>query len=500
MLNKIRNTAKHSAIYSLGNLSTKLVGLVLLPLFTSHLSVAEYGILTLFETTSLLLLTVFTFNISNAMIRWWADSEDEKEKKSYVFTTFSFLLGFLILLNILLQPFSGNFALLFYKNSDFRIYFHILFLTVTFEALNRFILSLIRVLEKSVLFITISLVKLTVSLLLNIYFIVVLKLGVEGIILAQLIAHISGFILLVPFLRKYIVFVFQKSELRKMLNYSIPLMFTALSGILFSIGDRYVIKILMGDEEVGIYSLAAKISGFLNFFVLQSFQMAFLPMAYKMYKEKNAKRFFSKILTYLIMVLTFGGLGLSLFAPEFVKIFASENSDYWEASVYVSLISVVTIFFGIRYMFELNFHLSRKTKLLPIFVSTIAIFNIALNFLLVPILGIAGSIVSSIISVVLLNIMFYVYGRRYYKVNYELTKVFLIIFIGIFLFSLSFLFMDINFWLGIGLKTIILTIFPIVILLGGFLEPIEKERLSQAWQKWKSPKKWKENIKKLKKK
>jgi len=500
VLTKIRNTVKHSAIYSLGNLSTKLIGLILLPLFTTYLSTVEYGVLAIFETTSLLLLTVFSLNISNAMIRWWADSDSEKEKKSYIFTSFSFIFVILILLNILLQPFTENFALLFYQNADFKIYFNILFLSVAFEIFNRFINSLIRILEKSVLFIIVNSFKLIVSLTLNIYFIVVLRLGVEGIMLAQLIAHIMGFILLLPLLSKHIIFVFKTSELGKMLNYSIPLAFTAIAGVLFSIGDRYVLKYLMGDAKVGIYSLAYKIVGFLSFFVLQSFQMAFLPMAYKMYKEPNAKRFFSKILTYLIIVLTFGGLGLSLFATEFVKIFAPSNAEYWEASIYVSLITVVIISFGIRYMFELNFHLSKKTKLLPIFVSSIAVFNIGLNFALIPFMGIAGAIVSSIISAVILNILYYYFGKKYYFVKYEITKVLIIIAVGISLFLISLIFMNMNLWLNIGLKTIILTLFPIIILLGGFLEPIEKERLMQAWQKWKNPKLWKENIRKLSKK
>lgn len=500
MLTKIRNTVKHSAIYSLGNLSTKLIGLILLPLYTSHLTTTEYGVLAIFETTALLLLTVFSLNISNAMIRWWADSDSEKEKKSYIFTTFSFIFVILFLLNLLLQPFSKNFALLFYQNSDFNIYFHILFLSVSFEIFNRFIFSLIRILEKSLLFIVVNSLKLIVSLALNIYFIVVLRLGVEGIMLAQLIAHVLGFILLLPLLSKHLVFVFKSSELGKMLNYSIPLAFTAIAGVLFSIGDRYVLKFLMGDAKVGIYSLAYKIAGFLSFFVLQSFQMAFLPMAYKMYKEPNAKRFFSKILTYLIIVLTFGGLGLSLFATEFVKIFAPSNAEYWEASIYVSLITVVTVSFGVRYMFELNFHLSKKTKILPFIVSSIALFNIGLNFALIPFMGISGAILSSIISSIFINILYYYFGKKYYFVKYEIIKVLIIILVGTSLFLFSLIFMDMNLWINIGLKTIILLLFPVIILFGGFLEPIEKERLSQAWQKWKSPKLWKENIRKITKK
>lgn len=52
MLNHLRNTVKHTAIYSLGNLSTKIIGLILLPLYTSYLTTAEYGIFSILEVTS----------------------------------------------------------------------------------------------------------------------------------------------------------------------------------------------------------------------------------------------------------------------------------------------------------------------------------------------------------------------------------------------------------------------------------------------------------------
>ncbi len=495
MLQKIKNTLKHSFVYSLGNLAVKIIGLILLPMYTNHLSTAEYGVLSIFETTAAFLLAVFSLGISNAMMRWWADVKDKTERKSYVFTTFSFLLVVIFTFNLVLQPFSSNFSNIFFSNNDFSIYFNILFVSVAFDMLNRYIYALVRILEKSKLYIFISSAKLVLILSLNIYFVAVLKIGVKGIILAQMIGHILGFILLLPLLFKHIVFKFQQKVLGEMLKYSIPLTFTALSGILFNMGDRYVLKFLTDDARVGIYSLAYKIAGFLNFFVLQSFQMAFLPIAYKMYKDKDAKRFFSKILTYLIIVLTFGALGISLFSEEFVKIFAPTKADYWEASQYVYLITLNVVILGIRYMFSLHFHVSKKTKLLPIFVSSFAVLNIALNFFTIPLWGITGAILSSIVSNILITITYFFVSRKYFYVNYEIKKVVFAVIVGVVLFCINLLLKDFNVWLKLGLKSIVLFVFPVIILLGGFLEPIEKERLIQSWAKWKNPKKWKDNFK-----
>ncbi|MBN2662973.1 MAG: oligosaccharide flippase family protein [Bacteroidales bacterium] len=496
MLKKLKHTFKHSFVYSLGNLAVKIIGLILLPMYSEHITVAEYGIFSILETTGLFLVTIFSLNISNGMMRWWADSNDDQERKSYVFTTFIVSVVAIILMNISLQSFSGLFADVFFDNHDFTIYFQILFVSVGFDILNKYLFSLIRILEKSTLYIFVNSVKLIVILSLNIYFIIALNMGVKGIILAQLIGHIVGFLLLLPLLIKNIVIKLQLNVLGKMLAYSAPLAFTALSGVLFNMGDRYVLKFLTDDARVGIYSLAYKIAGFLNFFVLQSFQMAFLPIAYKMYKEPNAKRFFSKVFTYLVMGLTFGALGLSLFSQEFVQLFTPNNQNYWEAAKYVSLISVTVVLLGIRYMFSLNFRFSKHTFFLAVYVTLFAAINILLNFFMIAKLDIHGAILSSILVNIILNVIYYFSGKKLFYVNYEIGKVILILLLGVGLYSVSFLLNDFAFWSKMALKLIILSIFPVVIFFGGFLESIEKQRITESIRKWSNFKNLKSNLKK----
>ncbi len=496
MLQRLKHTVKHSAIYSIGNLIVKLTGLLLLPIYTTHLTTAQYGILSILEVSATFLTAIFSLNLANAMMRWWADSNSQKERKSYIFTAFIGIVFFILVLNASLQPFSKNFAKIFFSETKFTIYFNILFLTVSFNILNKFTFSLLRILEKSTLYIIVNSIKFALMLTLNIIFIVSLNMGVKGIILSQLIGHATGFFLLLPLLLKNLIVKFQTDILKNMLNYSIPLAFTALSSVFFNMGDRYVLKFLTDDSRVGIYTLAYKIAGFLNFFVLQSFQMAFLPIAYKMYKQKNSKRFFSKVYTYLIIILTFGALGISLFSNEVLYIFAPDNKNYWEAAFFVPFILITVILWGVRYLYSIHFHISKKTKLLPFFVISIALVNIFLNFITIPKWGIMGAIFSSIVSTLILNTLYHFVGKKYYYVKYELGKNILIFLLGVVLFSISLLLKDFNFVLKVVFKSGLLFLFPGIIFLGGFLEPVEKERIIQSWHKWKNPKKWKSNFKK----
>ncbi len=479
MIDKLKHTLKHTFVYSMGNLATKLIGLILLPIYTSHLTPADYGVLSILEITSQLLTIIFSANLSTTMMRWWVDAKDQQQRKKIVFTAFTMLLISLLIMNILLQPFAGKFATIFFSDSQFKIYFTILFISSSFDILSRYMLDILRLLEKSVLYITITTIKLILVLGLTIYLFVVLKWGIKGILLAQLAGFIFMTIILIPVLVKNSIPKFETSIIKGMLKYSMPLVFTSLSSIVFSFGDRYVLKFLSGDKSVGIYTLSYKIAGMMKFVVLIAFTTGFTPIAYKVYKEENSDRFFSKVMTYLIMVLTFGSLALAMFSPEFVRIFSPKNQDYWEAAKYVGPIGIVVVLSGMRYMFSLSFNLSKKTIYVPIIVTSFALVNIILDMITIPVYGINGAIISSIISSILINITYKYIGNKLYRINYNIKKDSLIIIIGILLYILSLFIKTDKLVVSIIYKSLILMLFIAIIYFCGFLEEIEKQRINE---------------------
>jgi O-antigen/teichoic acid export membrane protein len=479
MIDKLKHTLKHTFVYSLGNLATKLIGLILLPLYTTHLTTEHYGILSILEISGQLLTIIFSANLSSTMMRWWVDAKTSEKRKSIVFTAFVMLFISLLGMNIVFQPLAGKFAIWFFDDDLYTVYFTILFFSSSFDIISKYMLDMLRLLEKSVLYITVTTIKLVLVLGLNIYFVVSLEMGVKGIILAQLIGFVFITIILLPIFVKHINLKFDKVITKEMLKYSAPLVFTTLSGMIFSIGDRYVLKFISGDSAVGIYTLSYKIAGMMKFVVLMGFTSGFTPIAFKMYNSPNADRFFSKIMTYLTMVLTYGGLGLALFSPEFVKLFSPQNKDYWEAAQYVGLIGIVVVLAGMRYMFSLSFNISKKTIYVPFIVTIFAGLNILLDFLTIPQLGINGAIISSIISSIFINFAYYYYGSKFYKIRYKTKRDILVLLIGIALYSITYFTKNLEYHQILAIKISISLIFPLIIYFGGFLEPIEKQRIHE---------------------
>ena len=229
MLADLKNTVKQTSIYSIGNLSSKLIGFILLPLYTSYLTTAEYGILAIIEASGQILIGIFAFSLPTAMLRWCATEKEEEQQKSIVFTTLISTLLIAVSLSIVLIPFSSKFSILFFNHTRFTNYFIILFLSVSFGMLNNVPLNLIRLKEKSFFYIIITSLKFAAILLLNIYFVVYKKTGVEGIILSQLIGNILLLLLTTPFLLKNVILKFKFKILKEMFSYGFPLIFTAIS-------------------------------------------------------------------------------------------------------------------------------------------------------------------------------------------------------------------------------------------------------------------------------
>lgn len=498
MLDKLKHTFKHTVIYSIGNVSLKLIGIILLPLYTTHLESSEYGAYAILEVTSMILVSVLSFRLSTAMMRWWAGTKDDYKKKSIVFTSFISAFTIVLFLNLFAFPFHNDFSILFFGTENYNEYFLILVLSVSFEILNLFPMELLRIREKSALFITITISKTLTVLFLNILLIAYYKLGIKGILIGQMTGNILVFVITFPFLKKNMTSNYNFEELRGMFKYGYPLVFTTIAMMLMNLGDRFILKYLLGYSEVGVYTIGYKISSIINIFVLQSFQMGFLPFAYRLYSDdKRAKRFFSKVLTYYTFVLIIASLSLSLFSKEIIEFF-SKSKEYWPAYKIIPILSMAFVLRGIQYVISLGLHFVKKTKYNAFIVLSIAAINVGLNFLLIPKFNILGAAITTVISWMLMIILFYYFTQREYYVNYEIFKIVKLISLGIILFIISTFFNDINIILRISLKVLIIISFPWILFLAGFYEKIEIERITQAWLKWNNPLKWKQNLLKMK--
>ncbi|MEA3505658.1 MAG: polysaccharide biosynthesis C-terminal domain-containing protein, partial [Bacteroidota bacterium] len=167
----------------------------------------------------------------------------------------------------------------------------------------------------------------------------------------------------------------------------------------------------------------------------------------------------------------------------------------------VPLLSFTFILKGMNYMFSLGLHYVKKTRYNAYIVSVVAILNILLNIVLIPEIGIYGAAITTIISNIVMVMAFYHYSQKFYYINFELKRLYILFSVGTLWLLGGFLsdwYLE-SVWSALVIKVLLFISFPFILSLLRFFEKIEVENLSGAWKKWSKPSRWIENIKKFEK-
>ncbi len=497
MIDKVKHTLKHTIIYIAGNFLVKLVGLILLPVYTSHLSTAQYGIMAILETTQNIIVPLILLNIQSAITRFYHEATDRKARGRILFTALVYTIVVGLVANIFLQPLSRPLARLIFSDASLHVYFAFLFVNISLVSLIQLIRNFLNAIEKPLKYSMINVLQFSIMLVLTVYFIVVLHWGVKGWLAAQTIAYSVTIIVFIPGYLRRVWPGFDFSLLRDMLVYSSPLAFSMISTMILSFGDRYVLNFMMGQSTVGVYSLAVKLANVVDLVILQAFQLAYIPYSFRTYKEPGFKFFHSKMTTYLALVIFMAALGMALFARGVLLIFAPTNHQYWVAAQFVPYLAFIKVFAALRFMFAMSMHITKKTRIIPVIVIISALLNIGLNILMIPSLGIGGAIIASFISYVLMDGAYYYFAQKFFSVRYEFGRLAVLVAIGIGIYFVSTWIHIPNLLFHIFVKMLFFFTYVLILWVIGFFTEEELASIKGFLTKWKDPRMWKENISKL---
>ena len=394
MYDRVKLIFRNSVIYSLGNLSIALTGYLLIPVYTKHFALAEYGVLGILEVTFQIISSIFGFAFYEAYNRWYFEKSSAGKQKSIFFTILFFLSAILILVNILLFLFAGSLSDILLDDPQYEYVFKLMVVSASLQILGRMPLTLMKLQQRAGFYAVSNLVRLGANLSLTIYFIVGLNRGLNGIYEAQIIGHILFFILLSGYIRKNTVFRFETRILGEMWRYSYPLTFAVIIGISLSVTDRYCLRFLATFDEIGIYTLGFKISSGIKLLIVQSVQLAISPVIYQMMEAPDNKRFYSKMMTYLSFGIMIFVLGSAVFSREIISLIAKQSS-YLAAYRFIPLLSAGVFFAMLRDTALTGINITKRTKIIPVIGIMVAMLNLAVNLLLIPLIGAMGSAVAT---------------------------------------------------------------------------------------------------------
>jgi O-antigen/teichoic acid export membrane protein len=445
VLNPLKKLAGQTLVYGMGTIVPRLLNYFLLtPFYTRVFVTGEYGVITELYAYMAFLLVLLTYGMETAFFRFAEKEPDPKKVFSTSLISLLFSSSLFILLVVLFdQPIAD---LIQYSNHP--EYITMFSIIVALDAFTAIPFAYLRKMNRPLRFSIIKIVNVLVNVGLNFFFLWLApkmlvhnpdswvnlvydpSIGVGYAFIANLVSSGIMLLMLMPDILR-IKLVLDRDLLRRMLRYAFPLLIVGLAGMVNEVADKIIFKFLLvvpagiADPEayamgqLGIYGAAYKLSVLMTLFI-QMFRYAAEPFFFAQKKEDNARQVYADVMKYFIIFGLFIFLGVTLFA-DVVKYFI--GPDYWEGLFILPIVLMANLLLGITFNLSIWYKLNDMTRFGAYIALAGAAVTIILNVLLVPRFSYLGSALGHLSAYILMVILSYYWGQKYYRIEYQLGRI-----------------------------------------------------------------------------
>jgi O-antigen/teichoic acid export membrane protein len=466
---ELRRLGKHSAIYGLGGLVQRILAVLLLPVYTRYLSPADYGIVeTLIALTTVLVITL-RLGITNAFFRFYFDSPDQSHRRLVLRTSFWFTMAMATLGLVVGVAFSREISTaLFGSSGEAEVVaaaFVALWAQMNYEQLT----SLFRVEERSVAYLAASLANIALTIAATLLLVVALDAGPLGVVVGNFTGTLLVYAALVGYRREQLGLQLDRRLLREMNRFGMPLVPSALFLWVTNFSDRFFLVKLTDTEEVGLYSVGVRIASAMAL-LLTAFRTAWPAFAYSIDDDREARRTYAFVLTYLVLATSWVATGLALLSPWLVDWIAAPA--FSSSSRVVGPLAFAVVVFAGYVVVAIGVGRARRTQFNWVVTGAAAIVNVALNLLLIPPYGMMGAAVATIAAYATMFAGMTWWAQKIYPVPYQWRRVATAAATGIALVAAGKLLGG-----GLAVALALSLAYPLVLFLAGFYLPAERKAI-----------------------
>ncbi|MBS4958722.1 MULTISPECIES: lipopolysaccharide biosynthesis protein [Clostridium] len=417
---------KSSGIYFFGNILTKLISFLLLPIYTKFINPTDYGTYDLMIAYITFFTSVLFLDIWSGIMRFMFDYDKVEDKYKSIFTGSSIFIISTALYSISIFIFSR------FIKVDYIIYIYLYGLLMNLQNLSSFI---VRGLGKNITYVVSGMISTIVTLTCNIVFLVYLKWDYSSLYISSCLGFfISSIINLksVNYFRKDFYKYFNKDIFLNLLKFSLPLCLNSTAYWFLTSYNKVVITNNLSAYDNGLYTVAAKFSVAITL-LTSCFQMAWQEISYSKGMDENNKNFYSEAINLYIKFLTLGILGLIsvvyLIFPFMV------DSQYGEAKNIIPLYLLATLASCLSSFIGNIFGAIKHTKSIFITMVASSLANVIIINLLINKIGINAASISLFIGFVINVILriFILKKKLMIKIDYKFIIMSCILFIYVYL-------------------------------------------------------------------
>lgn len=427
----IKNFFKDSAVYTIGTALTRGIAIIMVPIYTRLLSTSDYGTIDLFTVIASFINVTIALEINQGFGRHYAESASESDRIEYSSTAFWFIIAVYTVFFALVFLFAAPLNHMIIGQEASASLFRIAMFSTFAGSIFIFLQNQLRWYLKSRHFATTGIVFTFVSYSITVILMTIFGMKAEGVFMGLLAGYIVAGLLSYYYSHTNYRFSFNYKKLKQMLAFSVPLVPASVGTVILLYIDRFAIKNLMTLSDVGIFGVSYRFAAIISL-VLSGFQTALAPLIYQNYRDANTPPELARIFRYFLALVLSAIFGLSIFAREVLIIFTTPS--YYGASAVIPMISIAALFLSMN-IFAPGLQIAKKTSIIAVINIAAAVINTALNFMLIPHLGIIGAGLATLISAVLSFSSYMYFSQKFFRVPHTWGKIFQV-FIFVIIFTI----------------------------------------------------------------
>lgn len=417
---KIENElAKNSIIFGIGIFGAKAIQFFLIPLYTMYMTTADYSVADLMISSITLVAPLLTLGIGNGILRFVLGNDCNKGcalSLSLLMCITSTMLLFLF------SPFFRRIEMF----SEWGYFIPFLYFVYTAKSI---LSQYCKAIGKNIIYAADGIISSFCLTFISIILIAVFKLEILGYLLSVALSNIVSLIWLMC--KCHVLITLKQAKIEKslaveMVKYSLPLVPNELCWWIIQMSDRYMVTFFCGSELNGLYSMAYKIPSVFNLIVSVFIQAFGITAIVECDSGKKVKgkidccRFNDIYRNYLAISFSVGAVLILASRP--IAWLILKNSFY-EAWIYIPWLLCAYIVGNLQSFYGSIFAGIKKTNILMISTILGAIFNIILNFLLIPLFGAHGAAYATIVSYIVVYFVRLITIRTYVEMKHEKDRI-----------------------------------------------------------------------------
>ncbi|MBN2637590.1 MAG: polysaccharide biosynthesis protein [Bacteroidales bacterium] len=449
--NPIKKLAGETLIYGLGTIVPRLLNYLLVPFYTIWVfDKAQYGQITELYAYVALLMVLLTYGMETSFFRY-ANQYKNEIKKVFNTASGSLLVTSLLFVVVVLffrHPVAG--WIHYSGHSQYIVY---IALIVALDAFSSLPFAHLRFLNKSRRFSFLKILNVIINIGLNLVLLILIpklmpeqyqqlwlyrQVPMVGLVFfSNLIASLSTLLLLIPELREF-RFEIDKTLLKKLLSYGLPILIIGLAGMINEVSDKILLRYFLPPGShvqsiIGVYGANYKLAILMMLFI-QMFRYAAEPFFFAESEKEDAKDTYSRVMTVFVAATWMIFLLVMLFIDVF-KYFI--GPAFWVGLQIVPVVLMAKLFLGVFYNLSVWYKLTDKT----LYGGAVAIFGavitIVLNVVLIPKYGYVGSAWANFACYFSMMVVSFIWGRKIFPVHYQWRKLFLFSIVAVLFYFIS---------------------------------------------------------------